>query len=205
MRRYLAIILSVLPLAASAQTPSLLDRFYASLADSCVEFVYNYSARVSGLVNRGEGVLMSQGSMWSVKGNGVEMYCDSETLWVVDPMMKEVVIEPASSEGDSAFLDNPALMFSRLSDNFKVTESRPLESGKLMMYTLRPLSDIGIIYFNVELENPTSQIKRASFAMSDGTLVKIEVSSMKLTPEVSLDAFKPVTAFGSDWIVTDLR
>jgi hypothetical protein len=73
------------------------------------------------------------------------------------------------------------------------------------MYTLRLLSDIGIIYFNVELENPTAQIKRASFAMSDGTLVKIEISSMKLTPEVSLDAFKPVTAFGSDWIVTDLR
>ena len=205
MRRFLAIILAVLPLAVSAQTPSLLDRFYENLSASCVEFAYTYSARVSGLVNKGEGILLSQGTMWSVKGNGAEMYCDSKTLWVVDPVMKEVVIESAETEESSGFLDNPALMFSRLQDNFNVTESRLLESGKQILYTLRPKSDIGIVYFNVELDNPSAQIRRASFAMSDGSFVKIEVSSMKLTPKVSVETFKPVTAFDADWIVTDLR
>lgn len=203
-RKLLTILLAVMPVMAAVRGDAGLEKFYASIAESCLEVSYTYSARVSGIVNNGGGTLVTQGTMWKVQGNGVEMYCDSKTLWVIDPAMKEVVVEPASAEASSEFMDNPALMFSRLKDNFNVSESRPMGED-VMFYTLRPKSDIGINYFNVELDVVSNMIRRASFAMADGTFVKIEVSSMKLTPEVSVESFRPVDRFDSEWIVTDLR
>ena len=191
--------------AAVAQNSGPLQKFYDSLEDSSLELSYTYSARVSGVQNRGAGDLLCQGAMWKAKGNGVEMYCDAVSVWVVDTEMKEVVIEAAADGNSSDFMTNPALMLTRLQEKFDVTVTRLLEDGVTMLYTLRPKSAIGFDYFNVELDKSSSLLKRASFAMSDGTLVKIEVSSMKLTPKVSVEAFRPATVFDSQWIVTDLR
>ena len=205
MNRLLTIFISLIPLISSAQDERLLERFYDSLSGSCVQLEYTYSARVSGIMNNGEGVLVNQGPMWTVKGNGVEMYCDSATLWVLDPVLKEVVIEPAAAEASSEFLDNPAIMFSRLKNEFVVSESRWMEGGDTRLYTLKPKTHMSIGYFNVELDKDTAFVRRASFALADGTLVKIEVSSMKLTPKISVEAFRPETVFDVEWIVTDLR
>ena len=205
MKRVLTIVFALIPLMSSAQDERRLERFYDSLSGSCVQLEYTYSARVSGIMNNGEGVLVNQGPMWTVKGNGVEMYCDSATLWVLDPVLKEVVIEPAAAEASSEFLDNPAIMFSRLKNEFVVSESRWMEGGDTRLYTLKPKTHMGIDYFNVELDKDTAFVRRASFALADGTLVKIEVSSMKLTPKISVEAFRPETVFDVEWIVTDLR
>ena len=194
----------VFPFMSFGQSDSLLERFYAGVEDSCLEVEYAYSVRLAGVMNNGSGVLASQGAMWTHKGNGVEMYCDSSVLWIVDASAKEVVIEPAATEASTAFINNPALIFSELEDAFSVTESRMLADGQTRLYVLRPRSDIGIDYFNIEL-NADAIVKRASFALSDGNLVKIEVSSMKLTPMVPVEAFRPKTVFDSKWIVTDLR
>ena len=205
MKKILLVLLAAFPLVASAQKADLLERFYNSMANSCVEVSYTYSARISGTLNNGSGVLLCQGNMWTLKGNGVEMYCDSTTLWIVDPLMKEVVIEPAVAEGSSEFMDNPALMLSRLGDDFSVAVSRTIDDGKAVHYTLHPKVDIGIDYFNVELKTSDASVRRASFAMGDGTMVKIEVGSMKLTPKVPAETFRPKIVFSSEWIVNDLR
>lgn len=201
----LGILFLVIPLSVTAQGDSLLEKFFQGIKENRMEVTYSYSARVSGIMNNGKGTLASQDAMWTVVGNGVEMYCDSKTLWVVDPSMKEVVIEQASAGTSSGFLDNPALLFSRLEDNFKMTASRWLEEGKYRLYTFRPKSDMGLDYFNLEIERSDASVRSASFAMTDGTYVKIEVSSMKLTPKVSATVFRPAVVFDAEWIVTDLR
>ena len=201
----LGILFLVIPLSVTAQNDYLLDKFFQGVKENRMEVTYSYSARVSGIVNNGEGTIASQDAMWTVVGNGVEMYCDSKTVWIVDPIMKEVVIEPASAGASSGFLDNPALLLSRLEENFKVTASRWLEDGKCRIYTFRPKSDMGLDYFNLEILRSDASVRSASFAMTDGTYVKIEVSSMKLTPKVSVEAFRSSAVFGADWIVTDLR
>ena len=206
LRRVLTILLILVPmLSASAQGQSLIDRFYAGTADSCLDISYSYSTRISGILNNGQGHLSAQGLMWRVKGNGVEMFCDARSLWIIDKEMKEVVIEPAVAEGSSEFMDNPALMLSRLGDDFSVAVSRTIDDGKAVHYTLHPKVDIGIDYFNVELKTSDASVRRASFAMGDGTMVKIEVGSMKLTPKVPAETFRPKIVFSSEWIVNDLR
>ena len=205
-RRVLTILLILVPmLAASAQDQSLIDRFYAGVADSCLDISYSYSARVSGILNNGQGHLCAQGLMWRVKGNGVEMYCDSKSLWIIDRSMKEAVIEPAADENAAEWLSNPALIFSQLQGHFKVSESISVQGGQSVIFVLKPLDNSGITYCNLELMKSDASIKNATVALSDGTLIKIEVSSMKLTPKVSVEAFRPHIDFDSSWILTDLR
>ena len=204
-RRILAFLLILVPMIASAQGQSLIDRFYAGLADSCMELSYSYSTRMSGVKYDGNGLLTSQGLMWRLKGNGVEMYCDSESLWIVDSTMKEAVIEPAASEAESEWLSNTAIIFSRMKDTFKIRESMQTSDGKALLYTLDPVRKGNISYCNLELNKSDASVRRATVALSDGTFIKIEVSSMKLTPKVSVEAFRPHIDFDSSWILTDLR
>ena len=62
-----------------------------------------------------------------------------------------------------------------------------------------------IEYFNVEVAESDLSIRNALVGLSDGSLIKIEVSSMKLTPVRPVEDFRPRTIFDSSWIVTDLR
>ena len=49
------------------------------------------------------GILLIQGDCYRAVGNGMEIYCDGTTRWSVDPVSKEVYIEPA--EGLSELLE----------------------------------------------------------------------------------------------------
>ena len=188
-----------------AQNTSLLDRLYAKMSDSCLEMSYSYDARVSGVHNQGSGLLRSQGLMWEMNGNGVTMYCDSKSVWIIDPTMKEVVIEPLQDEESSQWISNPAVMLSRMKDMFKVAESLESQDDKAVVFVLEPLNKGYIDYCNLEIFKSGNSIRRATIALSDGNLIKIEVSSMKLTPKVSDEEFLPRMEFDPSWIVTDLR
>ena len=205
MKYILSIVLIVLSWLSSAQDNSLLDRMCSEVASSCVIIDYSYTARVSGIDNKASGSLMSQDENWVVKGNGVEMYCDGTAVWVVDPAAKEVVIESVADEQQTAFLTNPARVFVRLREAFKVNVVNPSSDGKSTIFSMIPLKEGDMEFLNVELYNDTAAIRNMSFALNDGTFVKIDVNSMKLTSKISEEAFKPQTVFDSKWIVTDLR
>ena len=189
----------------SAQDKALLERFFANVSKSCVELTYDYSARVSGVNNVGQGILSAQGYMWMMDGNGVKMCCDSSSLWVMDPAMKEVVIEPAAAGDDALVMTNPATFLMHLNEMFLVRETRKSSDGKSVLYILDPKSKDKIEYFNVEISADDASVQNASFALTDGTYVKIKVSSMKLTPKRPVEDFRPQIVFDSSWIVTDLR
>lgn len=188
-----------------AQNTSLLDRLYAKMSDSCLEMSYSYDTRISGVHNQGSGLLRSQGLMWEMNGNGVTMYCDSKSVWIIDPTMKEAVIEPLQEEESSQWISNPAVMLSRMKDIFKVAESLESQDDKAVVFVLEPLNKGYIDYCNLEIFKSGNSIRRATIALSDGNLIKIEVSSMTLTPKVSDEEFLPRMEFDPSWIVTDLR
>lgn len=188
-----------------AQNTSLLDRLYAKMSDSCLEMSYSYDARISGVHNQGSGLLRSQGLIWEMNGNGVTMYCDSKSVWIIDPTMKEAVIEPLQEEESSQWISNPAVMLSRMKDMFKVAESLESQDDKAVVFVLEPLNKGYIDYCNLEIFKSGNSIRRATIALSDGNLIKIEVSSMTLTPKVSDEEFLPRMEFDPSWIVTDLR
>ena len=208
LRSFTSLIASAMLLISGmtdAQNTSLLDRLYAKMSDSCLEMSYSYDTRISGVHNQGSGLLRSQGLMWEMDGNGVTMYCDSKSVWIIDPTMKEAVIEPLQEEESSQWISNPAVMLSRMKDIFKVAESLESQDDKAVVFVLEPLNKGYIDYCNLEIFKSGNSIRRATIALSDGNLIKIEVSSMTLTPKVSDEEFLPRMEFDPSWIVTDLR
>lgn len=189
----------------SAQDISLLDKLSERISKSCLDLEYSYSVRISGINNVGRGNLQCQGYWWKMVGNGVEMYCDSSVLWVVDPANKEVVIEPAGMEEKVQLQTNPVVLFVHLKELFLVRESRKLSSQGTVLYILEPKKKDDIDYFNVEIAESDLSVRNAVISLTDGTLIKIEVSSMKLTPVRPVEDFRPRAIFDSSWIVTDLR
>ena len=182
IKSFFAALLLLTPGLSKAQDTVLLNKFYQGLSDSCLDISYTDSTRISGMDYKGEGTLLSQEMMWVLNGNGVQMYCDSQDIWTIDPQAKEVVIEPAPEDERAQWMSNPAVIF-----------------------VLKPKEDSDIDFCNIELLKADASIRNASVALSDGTLIKIEVSSMKLTPKTSIEAFRPHMSFDSSWIVTDLR
>ena len=202
---FFALLSILLPASASAQDVSLLDKFNSAVAQSCLEVSYAYTARISGVDNKGSGELVSQGLMWKLQGNGVQMYCDSVSVWIVDPAAKEVVVEPAEQGSAVSWFTNPAMVFSNLSANYRVSETLSSKDGQSVIFVLKPKSGNEVSYCNIELCTQTALLRNAAVALVDGTLIKIEVSSMKLTPKVSDEVFRPHKYFDSSWIITDLR
>ena len=202
--RLIAVALLCVVQMLSAQDSNLLDKLSERISKSCLELDYRYSVRISGINNVGQGHLQCQGYMWKMVGNGVEMYCDSSALWVVDPVNKEVVIEPAEVEEKVQLQTNPAVLFVRMKELFVVRDSRNTSQGTVL-YILAPKQKGDIDYFNVEIAEADQSLRNAVISLADGTLIKIEVSSMKLTPVRPVKDFRTLTAFDSSWIVTDLR
>ena len=203
--RLIAVALFCFAQILSAQNVSLLDKLSERISKSCLELDYSYSVRISGINNVGQGHLQCQGYMWKMVGNGVEMYCDSTSVWVVDPTNKEVVVEPAEVEEKVQLQTNPAVLFVHMKDFFTVRESRKIDSQGTVLYILGSKQKGDIDYFNVEIVESDQSIRNAVISLSDGTLIKIEVSSMKLTPIRLIEDFRPHIKFDSSWIVTDLR
>lgn len=188
---------------AFAASDGPVDRLYRSLSSSFVEIVYTYSAEVQGVKIVGNGTLQIQGNMWHNDGNGLEMWCDGSTVWTADHSLKEAVIEPVYE--DESIVSNPALMFVRMPDMFKVVKSLDSKDGKAAIYVLKPIEDAPIEYFNVEIMKSDSSIRSGSFALEDGSAVQIKVQSMSVKEKRSVTAFRPSQIFDSSWVVTDLR
>ncbi len=206
LRRYVITMLLLLGAGAlSAQDRALLDKLYSDMASSCVEMTYTYETEVSGVKAVGEGKLDVQGDMWTMVGNGIQMWCDGKTLWVADPSLKEVVIEPASGEDDGAILTNPASLFVRMGELFDLTRSLESSDGKSVVFFLSPKTSGKMSFCNVEVSKADASILSGVFAFDDGSDVHVKVSAMSLSSRRETEAFRPQVRFDSSWIVTDMR
>lgn len=200
----IALVISSVINVGKAQDMSLIERLYGNLASSCIEIEYTYGAQLSGVRTVGDGVLLLQGDMWRMDGNGVLMWCDAETLWIADPSLKEAVIESASG-AVSGELSNPAMLFMNLETHFYVTQVQETSDGKSLLYILTPKTESDIEYCNVEILRSDASISKGEFIMADGNVVIVTVSDMTVMPKKNIEAFRPSGFFDSSWIITDMR
>ena len=79
--------------------------FWDKLAGNCVSLSYSFQTRAAVPVS-GEGTAVIRGDCYYVNGNGMEIWCDGQTRWIVDRAAGEVVIE-AVDASSSDWLTNP--------------------------------------------------------------------------------------------------
>lgn len=169
---------------------------------SAVSIECDYTTEIQQTQVVGLSEIIVQGNMYTMKGNGLEVYCDGNTVWTIDAAAQEVVIEPCSPQ-ERDYMANPALLLSDIDEVFKMRGSRSLGSGR-MEYTMDSTVSCGISKAVLVLAQD-GMIISAEFSLDEGGDLKVNVSSMKKTEEKQASFFSPDRKFDSDWIVTDLR
>lgn len=192
--------LSSLTMQSFAQTS--LSAMRSLLASSAVIIECDYETKVQNVNVTGHSQLLVQGSMYTMSGNGLQIYCDGKTLWVIDEPAREVVIESCSSH-EMDYLSNPLLLMAEFDKFFKVRSSKRLGAGK-EEYILDAIGDCGIDQAVLVLASD-GKVVSGKFQLEDGNTLSIKVVTMKKTEEKQKSFFSPNQKFGSDWIVTDLR
>lgn len=190
--------------ASFAQSSGQLDELHDTLSDSYVTLSYMYSAEVTGVPMKGNGNLTIQGNMWLNEMGNIKIICDGASIWTIDDDSKEVIIDSAEN-GIADFISNPALLFTRMNDYFDIRTVRLSPDGKYRTFILTTREDSNMEYFNLEVRTADNSIQKASFALDDGTSVRITVDEMTVDTKKPVTYFRPSQAFDSSWIVTDLR
>lgn len=180
-----------------AQETAMLTRLYDTFAEKLVVLEADYSVRSGGPEVKGKAELQVQGKAYRIVGGGYDIYCDGESVWIVDQTSKEVIIEPVT-EGSEGYMTNPALLLSCLDEFFDV------KSVAGRKYTLKPKANGEITSAEITFSQE-GNLTSGSFTMSDGNVWNIAVSKMTASPQKDITAFRPSIRFDKTWITTDLR
>lgn len=130
--------------------------------------------------------MLVQGDSYFMSGNGLDIFCDGESVWTVDHDALEAVVETAENVTGAA-LGNPALLIVRLDELFYVRNAS--SSGNRYRYELSAKEDCGIKKADVDVTS-AGILLGGEFSMSDGTDVKVEVVSMKSLMNKPSGAFR---------------
>lgn len=193
---------------AYAQDDTLLEKLYADFASKCITLDISYVMELPSSDITGDGMVEFQGNAYHLSGNGIEAYCDGSDVWLMDPAAKEVYIEPVT-DGPDAFMQNPALLFVGLNDNFVVSDihegGHMREDGmKDVVFELTPKVSCGIDECSIQIKKD-GDLYYGTFMMSDGIIVRVMVKSIKKSDRKDISSFRPIPSFDSSWMVTDLR
>lgn len=144
-----------------------------------------------------EADIKVQGRAYVADG-AVLTYSDGETVWTVDPNIKEVYIQSSGNE----MLNDPAVFFMNLDKYFTVKGTEVAD--EVEVYALEAVEDCGIKSAELTLK-PDGVIVSAVIILSDGGKMDVKVRSMKVEEKKSVTFFRPSMSFDEAWIVTDLR
>lgn len=112
----LSICLSWIVSAVALQQPSVLDALRSTSDSASIQIDYEFTAVTSGIRSFGDGRIELQGNSYHMNGNGIEIFCDGKTTWMLDEQAKEVIIESAESNS-AGYLANPVLLLMNLEEN----------------------------------------------------------------------------------------
>lgn len=188
-----------------AQGTSVLEQLCVKMAGSAASLNYEYTLTASDVKTLGAGVLTAQQKMYLMQGNGLKIYCNGSTIWVVDQEGKEIMIDNVA-RGTDAYLSNPALLLADISNVFSV--GAPIKNGATLTYKLTPKSECGILSGTVVLNTSGAApvFSSGSFNMSDGGQLDIKIKSMTFSEKKPLTFYTlDLSGFDSSWIITDLR
>lgn len=206
----LYVVLIIASSLARAQDTALLERMYDDFSSRLTTLDISYVLEMLPADMTGNAVVSFQDEAYRLSADGLEIYCDGKSVWTLDNISKEVIIEPVTDDGED-FIRNPASLFLGLKDNFKVTDIS--EGGHMrepdvkdVVYTLVPVVECGMDECQIQIKK-NGDLYHGSFIMSAGQIdiVRILVNSITRSAKKDIGYFRPAQSFDSSWIVTDLR
>ena len=206
IRRRLTILLTMLLMCAAASAQNAVNGFVATLGGKCASFKYNYSLSGQFPVS-GSGEVNLQGDSFTMKGDGLEVYCNGTDRWTVDTEAEECYIESVDADALD-YEANPALLVGAVDKAFKFqkAKSSTFNGKSVSEAVLAPASKNGNIkevsLFLTQANVPAGAI----ITTSDGTTITVTIKDWALGAEKDCEAFcLNAKKLGKNYIITDLR
>ncbi len=192
------VLLLCIPCLSFSQNVTMLERLFEGFDSSCVCMGFTYSLDTESAKVVGKGDLQVQGTSYHMTGNGLEVFCDGSSSWIIDDSAMEVVIEPAADGTEAAGI-SPALLLARLEEIFVVESSR---DGRI--FTMEPKVECGVLDAVLTF-NEDGRLRSCRFTLEDGQLLDVRITYIRNEQKKAASFFCPDMDFDSDWVVTDLR
>lgn len=204
MKRLFLITCLALSAALPGAADPVLDAFVAKVAASSVSFDYTYKATLSVSLT-GSGSATVQGRCFILKGDGLEVLCDSTTRWSLDFTAKEALVETIASDRDYA--GNPALLVSCIKDAFTeagASDGR-FQGRSCHSVTLIPVEGAGVSLVTLHFDSKGSLLG-AYIKASDGTQTEFSIKNMQFASRRPAGDFTfDTSGLDPSWVITDLR
>lgn len=195
----------------SAAGPDL-EAFFSKVSSSLVTFDYSFVCRTADSKMTGEGEVMLQDDCFRAEGNGLDILCDGRTLWTVDTVSEEAVVETLDTSSGS-LTANPALLIAKAGESFSLLSSsvtsfsgQPAEKAVLTPKTA-PKSSSDISGLSLYFKKGTLVLLGAEMGMKDGTVTTFTLKDFKYSPKLeNKESFRlDEKTLDSSYVVTDLR
>ena len=204
-RRLIAFIAAAL-ICICAGAQNIVSDFTATLQGKCAAFKYAYSLSGKYPVN-GSGEVRLQGDSFTMKGDGLEVYCNGNVRWTVDTEAEECYIEAVDAKGFDVEA-NPALLVGAVDKAFTFKKSSPttFNGEKVTQAVLAPISTEGNISEVSLMLTSAKKPLGAIIHLNDGTIITITIHGFTLGAPVSAGTFSFNTGMlDKHYVVTDLR
>lgn len=196
---------------ASADSRTLKE-FVGKVSSSLVSFDYSFTMPTGKGKVTGSGTVKVQGASFFVDGNGLELWCDGKTLWTVDRISEEAMVEYVD-DSYNGYATNPALMVSSLGDAFREESFGASKfAGKAVdASVLSPVhkgkSSYDIAGLKLYFRKGTSVLVGAEMTLNDGSVSDFNISGLKFEASgESKESFRfDEKTLESSYVVTDLR
>lgn len=183
--------------SAMAQGDSL-DKLVKALDEQSASFEYTFSTDI-GFKMTGSGIVKVQGTCFYVKGNGLEVYSDGESIWTLDTAAKELYIDVIDQSGTD--VSNPAQILSSANTAF----TKQLTTSDMVVLVPKGKSEIKQIKL-VMKDAAKPVLTKVSATTSDGTVTDFVIKNMKYSKLLPIETFRlDEKTLSKDYIVTDLR
>lgn len=193
-----SVLLFLIPCLSFSQNVSMLERLFDGFDSSCVCMGFTYSLDTESAKVVGNGDLQVQGTSYHMTGNGLEVFCDGKSSWIIDDSAMEVVIEPASDGAGSAGV-SPALLLAGLQEIFTLESSR---DGRI--FTMEPKVECGVLDAVLTF-NDDGRLRSCRFTLEGGEVLDVRITYIRNEQKKAASFFCHDKDFGPDWVVTDLR
>lgn len=190
------LLLSLIP----AKADKVLDSFSAKVAKSTVSFNYSYAVKGDmPLTGKGTGEVCE--NEFHVKGNGLDIWCDGKTRWMVDSASKEVIIEKVSDS--EAYTVNPALFITDVAKSFNVVSANTATFKGKSYHCVALSPKVKSNITGVKLYFSGEDLRAATVTSKDGSTTEFELSGVSCSPTKKAFTYN-VKALDKSWVITDL-
>jgi hypothetical protein len=205
----LGITLLTLCFTAEAKSDALTE-FITRVSQSCVSFDYSYTLKKDRTNLNGSGSVKVQGDSFLLKGDGLEVWCDGKTRWVIDRVAEEAVIEPVDlSETD--FAANPALLLTVVDKAFDEVSDATSKFGDKVadVSILSPREEVlghtEITQFKMFFKSGTSELLGAELKLNDGSVSTFTLRNLIFSDQKEAPFRFDEKTLDDSYIITDLR